>query len=275
MSSPKPPDAGRQTTTPHPTEGPARRGPRYSQAAPHQNPRIKPHRRASDLTTHQTLTSDPAPHQSPNVRSSQRTSARASGPTPHQSPTLSLIHRTRAASHPPLISIPQLAPATSAKPGRCSTSAAHCPGLGEPSVKLRTPLSQVGSMCRSSGTTSRLGRDRRVRTANSDDSGATSRLGRKAGAQHPGSGETARRSNPSTCANVGDRPCPKRRFSPKAGSCAEKGPLSAPARPEFSQAGTMCRECRATSRLGRTSRQPVGPPLPRRDDAQPQRCAST
>ena len=121
-------------------------------------------------------------------------------------------------------------------------------------------------MCHSSDTTSRLGRNRRVRAANPHDSGATSRLGRKAGAQRLGSGETARRSNPSTCANVGAHPCPKKRFSPKAGSCAEKGPLSAPARPEFSQAGTMCRECRATSRLGRTSRQPVGPPLPRRDD---------
>ena len=163
----------------------------------------------------------------------------------------------------------QLSPAAAASPKlrRCSTSTAHCPGLGELPVKLRTPLSQGGSMRRSSGTTSRLGRDRRVRAADSDDSGATSLLGRNTGAQRPGPGETARRSDPSTCANAGARPCPNKRFSPKAGSCAEKGPLSVPAGPEFSKAGTMRHPLRTTSRLGRTSRQPVRPPLPRRDDA--------
>ena len=75
------------------------------------------------------------------------------------------------------------------------------------------------------GATSLLGRVERVRAANSDDSGATSRLGRDAGAQDRGSGVSARRSDPSTCANVGARPCLKKRFSPKAGPCAEKGPI--------------------------------------------------
>ena len=83
-------------------------------------------------------------------------------------------------------------------------------------------------MRHSLGTTSWLGRVWRVRAANSDDSGATSLLRRNTGAQRPGSGETARRSDPSTCANVGARPCPKRRFSPKAGSCADLGRFRGP-----------------------------------------------
>ena len=76
------------------------------------------------------------------------------------------------------------------KAERCATHPAQRPGLGEPSAKQRTHLSQAETMCRSACATSRLGRDRHIRAANSGDPGATSRLGRDAGAQGPGLGES-------------------------------------------------------------------------------------
>ena len=112
------------------------------------------------------------------------------------------------------------------RPGRAALSQGGTMRRYEPFLMPARPrFSQARTMRQGRGATSLLGRVERVRAANSDDSGATSRLGRKAGAQRPGSGETARRSDPSTCANVGARPCLKKRFSPKAGPCAEKGPI--------------------------------------------------
>ena len=119
-------------------------------------------------------------------------------------------------------------PARSLLPSKddVALSPAQRPGSGGSLASRNDRFSQGGTMRQGSGATSLLGRIQHVRAANTADSGATSRLGRKTAAQDPGLGEKARRAEPSTCGNVGAPPCLKGRFSPKAGSCAEKGPIS-------------------------------------------------
>ena len=66
---------------------------------------------------------------------------------------------------------------------------------------------------------------------------------------------------------------PKRAVLSQGGTLCRYEPILTPARQELSQAGTMRREYRTTSLLGRTSPARADPPLPSRDDAQPRHAA--
>ena len=91
---------------------------------------------------------------------------------------------------------------------------------------LEVSLSQAETMCRKSGTRSRVGRERHLPDENTRCSRTTSRLGRDHGAQEPAFGELPRSANSSTCEDASGPPCSYRPLSPKARRCARMRPVS-------------------------------------------------